>query len=128
MLRLMHQSKGADRMALISDAIKPAGLGDGEFSVWDETITVTNGRTSLAREPGTIAGSVITMRDALKNIVDLGIPIFDAVHMASGLPARVAGIDSEYGSIEEGKRADLIAFDNDHRITLVVVGGRRQTF
>src|SRR6185295_5284640 len=128
MLRLMHQSKGADRMALISDAIKPAGLGDGEFSVWDETITVTNGRTSLAREPGTIAGSVITMRDALKNIVDLGIPIDDAVRMASGVPARVAGIDSAYGSIEGGKRADLIAFDNDHKITLAVVGGRCQTF
>ncbi|HXF39073.1 MAG TPA: N-acetylglucosamine-6-phosphate deacetylase [Blastocatellia bacterium] len=128
MLRLMHQSKGADRMALISDAIKPAGLGDGEFSVWDETITVTDGRTALAREPNTIAGSVITMRDALKNIINLGIPIDDAVRMASGVPARVAGIDSAYGSIEGGKRADLIAFDNDHKITLAVVGGRCQTF
>jgi N-acetylglucosamine-6-phosphate deacetylase len=128
MLRLMYQSKGAERMALISDAIKPAGLGDGEFSVWDEKITVTNGRTALAREPGTIAGSVITMRDALKNIVNLGIPIDAAVRMASCVPARAAGIDSEYGSIEEGKRADLIAFDNDQKITLVVVGGRCQTF
>jgi N-acetylglucosamine-6-phosphate deacetylase len=128
MLRLMYQSKGAERMALISDAIKPAGLGDGEFSVWDEKINVTNSRTALAREPGTIAGSVITMRDALKNIVNLGIPIDAAVRMASCVPARAAGIDSEYGSIEEGKRADLIAFDNDQKITLVVVGGRCQTF
>ena len=127
MLRLMHQSKGADRMALISDAIKPAGLGDGEFSVWDETITVTNGRTALAREPNTIAGSVITMRDALKNIVDMGVPIDDAVRMASGVPARVAGIDPEYGSIEKGKRADLIAFDDDLRMTLSLVGGRIET-
>jgi len=128
MLRLMHQSKGADRMALISDAIKPAGLGDGKFSVWDETITVTNGRTSLAREPNTIAGSVITMRDALKNIIDLGVPMDDAVRMASGVPARVAGIDSEYGSIEAGKRADLISFDDDLKMSLSIVGGRCQTF
>ena len=128
MLRLIHQSKGADRLALISDAIKPAGLGDGEFSVWDEKITVKAGRTGLARELNTIAGSVITMREALKNIVALGIPIDDAVRMASGVPARIAGIDSECGSIEAGKRADLIAFDNDHKITLVVVGGRCQTF
>jgi N-acetylglucosamine-6-phosphate deacetylase len=127
MLRLMYQSKGADRMALISDAIKPAGLGDGEFSVWDETITVTNGRTALAREPNTIAGSVITMRDALKNIVDMGVPIDDAVRMASGVPARVAGIESDYGSIEAGKRADLIAFDDVHKMTLSLVGGRIQT-
>jgi len=128
MLRLMYQSKGADGMALISDAIKPAALGDGEFSVWDEKITVKAGRTSLARETNTIAGSVITIRDALKNVIDLGIPIGDAVRMASGVPARVAGIDSEYGSIEKAKRADLIAFDNDHKITLAVVGGRCQTF
>ena len=114
-------------MALISDAIKPAGLGDGEFSVWDETITVTNGRTSLAREPNTIAGSVITMRDALKNIIYLGVPMDDAVRMASGVPARVAGIDSEYGSIEAGKRADLIAFDDDLTIKLSMVGGGLQT-
>jgi N-acetylglucosamine-6-phosphate deacetylase len=128
MLRLMYQSKGAERMALISDAIKPAGLGDGEFSVWDEKITVTNSRTALAREPNTIAGSVITIRDAFKNVIDLGVPIEDAVRMASGVPARIAGIDSEFGSIEKAKRADLIAFDNDHKITLVVVGGRCQTF
>lgn len=127
MLRLIHQSKGSDRMALISDAIKPAGLGDGEFSVWDETITVKAGRTALAREPNTIAGSVITMRDALKNIIELGIPIDDAVRMASGVPARAGGIDSEYGSIEVGKRADLIAFDDDLRMTLSLVGGRIQT-
>lgn len=127
MLRLMYQSKGADRMALISDAIKPAGLGDGEFSVWDETITVKACRTALARKPNTIAGSVITMRDALKNIIDLGMPIDDAVRMGSGVPARVAGIDSAYGSIEVGKRADLIAFDVDLRMTLSLVGGRVQT-
>ncbi|HXU08834.1 MAG TPA: amidohydrolase family protein, partial [Blastocatellia bacterium] len=127
MLRLMYQSKGADRMALISDAIKPAGLGDGEFSVWDESITVKAGRTALARQPDTIAGSVITVRDALKNIVNLGIPIDDAVRMASGVPARVAGIESEYGSIEAGKRADLIAFDDVHKMTLSLVGGRIQT-
>jgi N-acetylglucosamine-6-phosphate deacetylase len=124
----MYQSKGAERMALISDAIKPAGLGDGEFSVWDEKINVTNSRTALAREPGTIAGSVITMRDALKNIVNLGIPIDAAVRMASCVPARAAGIDSEYGSIATGKRADLIAFDDELTMRLSMVGGRLQTF
>jgi N-acetylglucosamine-6-phosphate deacetylase len=129
-LRLMYQSKGADRMALISDAIKPAGLGDGEFSVWGETITVMNGRTALAREPGkdTIAGSVITMREAVKNIVDLGIPIDEAVRMGSGVPARIAGLDSQYGSIEEGRRADLIAFDDELTMRLSVVGGQYQTY
>jgi N-acetylglucosamine-6-phosphate deacetylase len=126
MLRLMYQSKGADGMALISDAIMPAGLGDGEFSVWSEKITVRNGRTSLAREAGldTIAGSVITMREALKNIIGLGVPIHEAVRMATLAPARVAGIETEHGSIEEGKRADLIGFDNDFAVGFSMVGGR----
>ena len=126
MLRLMYQSKGADGMALISDAIMPAGLGDGKFAVWGETIAVRNGRTSLARDAGqgTIAGSVITMRQALKNIIGLGVPIHEAVRMATLVPARVAGIESEYGSIEKGRRADLVAFDDDLRVRLASVQGK----
>jgi N-acetylglucosamine-6-phosphate deacetylase len=126
MLRLMYQSKAADGMALISDAIMPAGLGDGEFSVWGERITVRNGRTSLAREAGndTIAGSVITLREALKNIIGLGVPMPEAVRMATLIPARVAGIDSDCGSIEEGKRADLIVFDDDLTVRFAAVQGK----
>jgi N-acetylglucosamine-6-phosphate deacetylase len=123
MLRLIYESKGADRMALISDAIMPAGLGDGLFAVWGEEITVRNGRTALARKPAeaTIAGSVITMRQALKNILHLGVPIHEAVRMASLVPARAAGIESDHGSIKEGKRADLIAFGDDFAVRLSVM-------
>jgi N-acetylglucosamine-6-phosphate deacetylase len=125
MLRLIYQSKSADRMALISDAIMPAGLGDGEFSVWGEGITVRDGRTALARRPGesTIAGSVITMRQALKNMVDLGVPVHEAVSMASLVPARIAGIESELGSIKEGMCAELIAFDDEFAVRSAVIGG-----
>ena len=116
-------------MALISDAIMPAGLGDGEFSVWGEKITVRNGQTALARQPGeaTIAGSVITMRQALRNIMDLGVPIHEAVRMASLVPARAAGLESAHGSILEGKRADLIAFDDDFNVRLSVIENRVKT-
>ena len=125
MVRLIYQSKGADRMALISDAIMPAGLGDGEFSVWGEGITVRNGRTALARQPGesTIAGSVITMRQALKNAVSVGVPVHEAARMASVVPARVAGVESEYGSIKEGLCADLIAFDDEFTVHFAVMRG-----
>lgn len=125
MLRLMYRSKGPERIALISDAIMPAGLGDGEFSVWGEEIAVRNGRTSLARQPGetTIAGSVITMRQALKNIVGLGVPVHEAVLMASLVPARTAGVDAELGAIKEGLRADLIAFDDKFAVRSAVIGG-----
>jgi len=125
MLRLIYESKGADRMALISDAILAAGLGDGDFTVWGEKISVRDGLTALGRKPGaaTIAGSVITMRQAVRNICGLGVPIHEAVCMASGMPARVAGIESTHGSIKEGKRADLVAFDDEFVVRLSLVGG-----
>ncbi len=126
MLRLIYQAKGADGMALISDAIPPTGLGDGEFAIWGETISVRNGRTSLNRSAGTatIAGSVITMRQALKNFISLGVSIEEAVRMASLVPARVVGMEGERGSIEKGKRADLIVFDEEFRVLSAISGGR----
>jgi len=124
MLRLVYQSKGADRIALISDAIMPAGLGDGEFEVWDERIIVRDGRTSLAESPGTLAGSVIHLRQAVKNITDIGVPINEAVRMATQIPARSSGVQSQYGSIEVGKKADLIGFNGDFAMRLAVVDGK----
>ena len=125
-LKMIYQAKGANRVALISDAILPTGLGDGEFSVWGEKIAVCAGLTSLVGgpAPGTIAGSVITMRQAMKNIVSLGIPISEAVRMATLVPAQAAAVEGERGSIQEGKRADLVAFDDDLNVKMSIVGGR----
>lgn len=126
MLQLMYQSKGADRLALISDAIMPAGLGDGEYTVWGDPIAVKDGRTALKEGPaqGAIAGSVITMRDALRNIIFTGVPVHEALKMSSLAPSRAAGIDKLYGSIEKGKRADLIVIDQGLLIELAFTSGR----
>jgi N-acetylglucosamine-6-phosphate deacetylase len=124
MLQLIYQSKGADGIALISDAIMPAGLGDGEFEVWDEKIIVRDGRTSLAQSPGTLAGSVMNLRQAVKNITEIGVPINEAVRMASQIPARASGMQSEYGSIEPGKKADLIGLDGEFAVRLALVHGK----
>jgi N-acetylglucosamine-6-phosphate deacetylase len=122
MLQLVLKCKTAARVALISDAVSPAGLGDGDYSLWNETITVKNGRTSNAR--GSIAGSVITMLDAVRMMLSLGVPSEDVARMAALNPARVLGLDKDYGSIEEGKRADLVALDSDGRVRLTIIGGR----
>jgi N-acetylglucosamine-6-phosphate deacetylase len=126
MLQLIHQNKSAEGMALISDAIKPTGLGNGEFVVWGDKIAVKDGLTALVDGPakGTIAGSVISLRDALKNISSLNIAIHEASCMASLVPARAAGIAAEYGSIETGKRADLIVFDEDFHLSFAIIGGK----
>lgn len=121
-LRLVMRCKTPDSVALISDAVSPAGLGDGDYRVWGETISVRDGRTS--NERGHIAGSVITMHDAVRMMTRLGATTAEAARMASLNPARVLGIDGEYGSIEEGKRADLVAVDERGDVRFTLVGGR----
>ncbi len=122
MLRLILKCKGAERIALISDAVAPAGLGDGVYDVWGEKIKVTDGRTSNAR--GSIAGSVIAMDDAVRMMLSLGVSIEETARMASLNPARLLGVDKVCGSIETGKRADLVALDDGGRVRLTIVGGR----
>lgn len=122
MLQLLLDLKGADRLSLISDAVAAAGMGDGSYQIWGETITVTEGRTSNAR--GAIAGSVITMLDAVRLMRSLGASEVELAHMAATNPARLLRIDQECGSIEEGKRADLVAVDGEGQVMLTFVGGR----
>ena len=122
MLRLLLKLKGADRLSLISDAVAAAGLGDGDYEIWGETITVRDGRTSNLR--GAIAGSVITMLDAVRLLQSLGVSEVDVAKMAATNPARLLGIEQACGSIEQGKRADLIALDSGGTVRLTIVGGQ----
>lgn len=122
MLKFILRCKNSARVTLISDSVAPAGLGDGEYRVWNETITVTDGRTSNAR--GSIAGSVITMLDAVSMMLSLDVPPEEVARMAATNPARILGLEQDYGSIEEGKRADLVALDEKNNVRLTIVGGR----
>src|SRR6185369_7066116 len=122
MLRLLMKTKGANAISLISDAIAAAGRGDGDYQIWGETITVKNGRTANAA--GSIAGSVISMLDAVRLLHSLGISYIDLAQMASSNPAKLLGLDKDCGSIEVGKRADLVALDIDGKVKLTLVGGR----
>ena len=119
-LKLILQNKTAERISLISDAVAPTGLGDGEYQIWGETIRVENGRTQNAR--GSIAGSVITMLDAVRMMLSLGVSESDVARMASLNPARLLGIDDDCGSIQEGKRADLIALDREGKVRMTIIG------
>jgi N-acetylglucosamine-6-phosphate deacetylase len=120
-LKLILRSKTAERISLISDAVAPAGLGDGAYQIWGETIRVRNGRTQNAR--GSIAGSVITMLDAVRMMLSLGASECEVARMASLNPARLLGIDDDCGSIQEGKRADLVALDQARNLHLTIAGG-----
>jgi N-acetylglucosamine-6-phosphate deacetylase len=121
MLKLLVKLKGAAGISLISDAIAAAGKGDGEYQIWGETIAVKDGRTS--NKHGSIAGSVITMLDAVKTMRNLNVADVEIARMASLNPARLLGMDGEYGSIEVGKAADLVALDTAGNVKLTLVAG-----
>jgi N-acetylglucosamine-6-phosphate deacetylase len=121
-LQLVLRAKSAERVALISDSVAPAGLGDGAFQLWNETITVKDGRTQ--NESGHIAGSVINLSDAVRLMRKLGVSESDIALMASRNPARLLGIEDDCGTIEEGKRADLVALDDDYSVRLTIINGR----
>lgn len=122
MVAMACRSKGVDGVTLISDSVAPTGLGDGEFQLWGETITVEGGKTR--NERGSIAGSVITMLDAVRNMLALGFSEADVAMMASTNPARLLGVDSMVGSIEPGKRADLVGLDAEGNVRWTMVEGR----
>jgi N-acetylglucosamine-6-phosphate deacetylase len=123
-LKLLLKIKGANSLTLISDAVAAAGLGDGNYKIWGETINVKDGRTRNAS--GTIAGSVITVLDAVRVMRSLAVSEVDLARMASLNPARLLGIAHEVGMIEEGKRADLVVLDEEGKVRLTLVGGRPQ--
>ena len=121
-LQIALKCKGVGGMLLVSDAVAPTGLGDGEYEFWDDTIKVVNGKTE--NERGGLAGSVITVLDAVRVMLKLGVSITDVARMAATNPARVLGLDAETGSIETGKRADLVAVDDAGNVRLTMIGGQ----
>lgn len=121
MLRLLLKIKGAPGISLISDAIAAAGKGDGDYQIWGETITVKNGRTANAS--GSIAGSVISILDAVRLLHSLGVSYVDLALMASTNPARLLEVDHDCGSIAPGKRADLVALDDAGNVKLTLISG-----
>jgi len=121
-LQLLVRNKTSERLSLISDAIAATGLGDGDYQIWGEKIVVNEGRTQNTR--GHIAGSVITMLDAVQMMFSLGCSECDVARMAASNPAKLLGIDGDCGSIEEGKRADIVALDEDRSVRLTIIGGQ----
>ncbi len=122
MLKLAHKIKTSNNLSLISDAISAAGLGDGDFEIWNEKISVVNGKTQ--NERGSIAGSVITLIDAVKTMLSIGINEVEVSRMASLNPAKLLKIEQNFGSLEVGKRADFAVLDNRQNVVFAMVGGK----
>ena len=122
-LRMAARLKGPGSTALVSDAIAPAGLPDGEYEFGGAKVTVKHGRCLL--ESGSLAGSTIRLRDAVENMVGLaGFSPEAAVEMASTTPARIAGVAGRKGRLAPGMDADITILDREYGVLLTMVGGR----
>ena len=121
-LRIASRLKGPGKTALVSDSIPPTGLPEGEYDFGGLRVTVSGGRSLL--ESGRLAGSTITLGDAVRNMVRLaGASLLEAVEMASTTPARIAGASGCKGRLAQGMDADITILDGDLSPALTMVRG-----
>jgi N-acetylglucosamine-6-phosphate deacetylase len=113
-----------ERIVLISDSLRCAGMPDGEYSLGGQPVSMKNGKATL-RGTDTLAGSSIHLMEGLRRAVSFGIPLTDAVRAATEVPARVTGIDHETGSIKAGRAADLLLLDEQLKVLAVYVDGEK---
>lgn len=110
------------RIALITDAMRACGLAEGTYKLYDYEVTVADGEARLA--DGTLAGSVLTTGDAVKNMVELaGLPIESVIPLATEVPARIAAVADRKGKIELRYDADLVLLSEKFEVERVWVRG-----
>lgn len=103
---------GAERVILISDSLRAAGMPDGQYTLGGQDIIVKGNRGTLM-DGVTLAGSVTDLMGCLRQAVQFGIPVADAVRAASYNPAQVLGILDRAGSLEVGKEASLVLLNKE---------------
>ncbi len=110
----------AGRLALVTDATAGAALGDGTYALGEIEIVVTD--DVVRREDGVLAGSALTMPQAIRNLVAVGVPLEQALEAASTVPARVLGLP-HLGRLFEGGPADVTVIDDRVEVVRAIVGG-----
>ena len=120
-LRTVFKLFGDDKVCLISDSMRACGLKNGQYNLGGQTVLV-DGKVSRTQD-GSLAGSVTTLFDCMRNVVKFGIPLPAAVKAATINPAKGAGIDKETGSVTQGKKADLLIVDKELNLKKVIFCG-----
>jgi N-acetylglucosamine-6-phosphate deacetylase len=121
-LKLMKKIKTSNHLILITDSMRAGGMQDGEYNLGGQRVFVKNNSARL--EDGTLAGSVLTMNKACKNMHDSGdSTLCDIAKMSSYNPARVLKLDDIIGSIEVGKVADLVILNERFEVEKTFIDG-----
>ena len=117
---LLAWAAAPNRVALVTDAIAGAGLGDGSYALGTVTVEVRDG--VVRREDGVLAGSALTMVEAVRNVHALGVPLDAALRAAGEVPARVLRLP-DVGRLDIGLPADIVVLDDGLEVERVLVGG-----
>jgi N-acetylglucosamine-6-phosphate deacetylase len=121
-IRAVFRLFGADRVIIISDTLRAAGMPDGQYTLGGQDVTVRGNLATLA--DGTIAGSVTDLMAGMCKAVSFGIPLKDAVTAAAVNPAKVLGIYDRYGSLDAGKAANMAVLNPDLSLRAVIFKGQ----
>ena len=111
------------RLALVTDATAGAGLGDGTYALGEIEIVVAD--DVVRREDGVLAGSALTMIEAIRNLVAEDVPLARALEAASAVPARVLGL-ADVGHLTPGGPADVVVLDDALEVVRALVGGEER--
>lgn len=124
--QILMREKGTDHVVLITDSMRAAGLSDGEYYLGEFPVIVKDGAARL-KEGGNLAGSILLLKDAVKNVVDWQIAIpAEAVKMASLNAAKSTKIDDVCGQIKEGLDADFIVLDEHLELVATYLDGEKR--
>jgi N-acetylglucosamine-6-phosphate deacetylase len=121
-MKLIYLAKGATGLIVITDAIRGAGMPDGEYSIDERTVTIKDGVVRLPN--GSLAGSTLTMERGLRNLMAATGESLETLWRTSSLnAAQVIGVSARKGSLEVGKDADLVLVDADITVAITVAEG-----
>ena len=121
--RLLYHAKGGKNIVLITDSLRACGLGDGPSELGGQEVFVKGELATL--KDGTIAGSVATMNRCVKIFWEnTGAELPQIIEMVTKTPAQELALYEEVGSLESGKRADIVIFDEEVQIHKTVIGGK----
>lgn len=123
MLNLAWRMKGYRRIALITDCMRAGGLGEGRYLLGTQHITVRHGEART--DDGSLAGSTCSLDEALRNTISQAlVPEWEAVQMASAIPAAYLGMDKERGVIRAGAYASMAVMNTDFTVAGTLINGQ----
>lgn len=125
-LSVLARLKTSHNLLLITDAMSATGLSDGEYAIGDLPVIVSGGIATLKENPEALAGSTLTMIRGFRYLVqEIGLSLLEASRAASLTPAMSLGMQRSIGSLEAGKRADILRLDGELNLSGVWIGGRK---